>query len=206
MTWQRYTVPGSPLPVPYPDVVGRLASSSPLERRGLIPGLLGDVAAHAYSKLLGTAPLAYVEVTARIDQLPRRDSRVRLGTSRDALGQRRLELDWQLSELDRESAVRALESMGSAVGAAGIGRMRLLIDRDGPWPDDLRGGWHQMGTTRMSDDPRRGVVDRDCRVHGVLNLFVAGSSVFPTSGSGTPTLTLAALALRLAKHLRRELA
>jgi choline dehydrogenase-like flavoprotein len=59
-----------------------------------------------------------------------------------------------------------------------------------------------MGTTRMSGDPRYGVVDRNCRVHGMSNLFVAGSSVFPTAGSGTPTLTLVALSLRLADHLK----
>jgi choline dehydrogenase-like flavoprotein len=63
-----------------------------------------------------------------------------------------------------------------------------------------------MGTTRMSDDPRRGVVDRDCRVHGLANLYVAGSSTFPTAGSGTPTLALVALTLRLADHLKRTLA
>jgi choline dehydrogenase-like flavoprotein len=72
-------------------------------------------------------------------------------------------------------------------------------------PRDVAGGWHHMGTTRMSDDPKRGVVDADCRVHGLSNLFVAGSSVFPTAGSGTPTLTLVALALRLADTLRRSL-
>jgi choline dehydrogenase-like flavoprotein len=63
--------------------------------------------------------------------------------------------------------------------------------------------WHRMGTTRMHADPRDGVVDADCRVHGVSNLFVAGSSVFPTSGTAGPTLTIVALALRLARHLRR---
>ena len=63
-----------------------------------------------------------------------------------------------------------------------------------------------MGTTRMHADPRQGVVDADCRVHGVANLFVAGSSVFPTGGSANPTLTIIALALRLADHLQAEFA
>ena len=61
---------------------------------------------------------------------------------------------------------------------------------------------HHMGTTRISDDPVQGVVDANCRVHGVSNLFVAGSSVFPTGGTAPPTLTIVALALRLADHLR----
>jgi choline dehydrogenase-like flavoprotein len=62
-----------------------------------------------------------------------------------------------------------------------------------------------MGTTRMSHDPKQGVVDRNCRVHGMSNLFVAGSSVFPTAGGATPTLTLTALALRLADHLKETM-
>jgi choline dehydrogenase-like flavoprotein len=66
--------------------------------------------------------------------------------------------------------------------------------------------WHHMGTTRMADDPRRGVVDVACRVHGIRNLYVAGSSVFPTSGFASPTLTIVALALRLADHLKLALA
>jgi choline dehydrogenase-like flavoprotein len=62
-----------------------------------------------------------------------------------------------------------------------------------------------MGTTRMAADPRQGVVDADCRVHGIDNLYVAGSSVFPTCGAANPTLTIVALALRLADHLRERL-
>ena len=63
--------------------------------------------------------------------------------------------------------------------------------------------WHHMGTTRMDDDKRQGVVDRNCRIHGLANFFVAGSSVFPTVGSVNPTLTIVALAIRLADHLKR---
>jgi choline dehydrogenase-like flavoprotein len=64
---------------------------------------------------------------------------------------------------------------------------------------------HHMGTTRMSRDPRHGVVDADSRVHGIENLYVAGSSVFPTSGSANPTLTIVALALRLARRIESAL-
>ena len=73
------------------------------------------------------------------------------------------------------------------------------------WPPELGGGRHHMGTTRMHQDPRRGVVDADARVHGTENLYVAGSSVFPTSGSASPTLTLVALAVRLAGRLKELL-
>ena len=63
------------------------------------------------------------------------------------------------------------------------------------------GTWHQWGTTRMHDSPRHGVVDRDCKIHGMTNLYVAGSSVLPTYGANFPTFTIAALGLRLADHL-----
>ena len=72
------------------------------------------------------------------------------------------------------------------------------------FPDQLVGGNHHLGTTRMADSPRDGVVDRNGRVHSVSNLFVAGSSVFPTAGTNTPTLTIVAMALRLAGHLKKE--
>ena len=67
------------------------------------------------------------------------------------------------------------------------------------------GGYHQMGTTRMSGDERTGVVDANCRVHGLENLYVAGSSVYPTGSNINPTLTLVALALRLSDHLKNRI-
>ena len=78
------------------------------------------------------------------------------------------------------------------------------LERADIWPPPPLQGHrgHHMGTTRMSPDPRRGVVDQHCRVHGITNLYVAGSSVFPTAGAGTPTLTILALALRLADHIK----
>ncbi len=78
------------------------------------------------------------------------------------------------------------------------------MDSPTEWPP-TRGGDHHMGTTRMSDDPKKGVVDRNCRVHGLANLFVGGSSVFATCGFCNPTFTITALAVRLADHLRTEL-
>jgi choline dehydrogenase-like flavoprotein len=205
-TWHRFTVPGSPLPVPYPEVVSTLARSSRVDRRSLIPALLGDIAAFGYERASGAAPITSFALSTRIESAPNPDSRVTLVRERDALGMRRVKLDWRLSELDRRSAVRTVEVLGAELGRAGLGRLRLDVDPDSSeLPRDVAGGWHHMGTTRMSADPRRGVVDADCRVHGLSNLFVAGSSVFPTAGSGTPTLTIVALALRLADTLRRSL-
>ena len=192
-TWRRFTIPGSPLPVPYPEVVSTLARSSRVDRRSLIPALLGDIAAFGYANASGAAPIKSFALSTRIESAPNPNSRVTLVRKLDALGMRRVKLDWRLSEIDRRSAVRAVEVLGAELGRAGLGRLRLDVDPDSSeLPRDVAGGWHHMGTTRMSNDPKRGVVDAECRVHGLSNLFVAGSSVFPTAGSGTPTLTLVA--------------
>ena len=205
MSWRSFMVAGTPLPVPYPELVGELIRSTPVERQSLIPGLLGDVAGAAYSELSGRAPLNGLALSTRFEPVPNPDSRVLLIGERDALNMRRIQLNWKLSDLDKHSVRRTLEILAADVGRTGLGRMRILFDGQGPWPQDLAGGWHLMGTTRMSDSAHQGVVDRNCRVHGMANLYVAGSSVFPTAGSGTPTLTLIALALRLAQHLKRSL-
>ena len=89
----------------------------------------------------------------------------------------------------------------------GVGRVRLLRDREEALFEDprlLSYGHHHIGTTRMSTDPSRGVVDVDAKVHGVRNLYVAGSSIFPTASHVPPTLTVVAFAIRLAQHLRAQ--
>jgi choline dehydrogenase-like flavoprotein len=117
----------------------------------------------------------------------------------------KIRLDWRLTEQDRHSFVQHVRSIGREFGALGIGRLLINIEDDGQWPEVISGGNHHMGTTRMHENPKHGVVDRNCRVHGIDNLFVAGSSVFPTSGSANPTLSLVALAVRLADHLKGRL-
>jgi choline dehydrogenase-like flavoprotein len=139
------------------------------------------------------------------EQAPNPDSRVSLSDTRDALGLPRIKLDWRLTEQDRSSFYTNLHSLALEFGALGIGRMLKNIADESEWPKPIAGGAHHMGTTRMNDDPTRGVVDRNCKVHDVENLYVAGSSVFPTSGSANPTLTLVALALRLAQHLKEQM-
>lgn len=201
-TWQSVTVPGAPLPVPFPEVVGELMHSTPVEVQALIPDLLGDIVGAAYAKTAG-APIEAVMLRTRLDPVPNPDSRVTLAEERDELGMPRVRLDWRLTPLDHHSVRRTLEILGAEVGRAGLGRVRITLDEDpSVWPEDLAGGWHHMGTTRMSDVPRRGVVDRNGLVHGMHNLYIAGSSVFPTAGSGTPTMTLVALTLRMAEHLK----
>ncbi len=141
-----------------------------------------------------------------MEQAPNPESRVVLGPDTDRLGCPRVILRWRLGALDKHTAHRAHEILAEELERNGIGRFASTIGRESdPWPSTLRGGRHHMGTTRMHPDPRHGVVDADGRVHGMANLYVAGSSVFPTSGTANPTLTIVALALRLADHLRRRL-
>ena len=148
---------------------------------------------------------AWLGMGGSCEQAPNPDSRVSLSERRDALGLPRISLDWRLTEQDRQSFYRHLHSLALEFGALGIGRMRELVpDRDN-WPQPVGGGSHHMGTTRMHDNPRHGVVNRNCRVHGISNLYVAGSSVFPTSGVSNPTLTIVALTLRLANHLGKDM-
>ena len=140
------------------------------------------------------------------EQAPNPDSRVTLDDSRDAFGLKRVKLDWRMLTIDRRTAVRGEEIIDSELRRLGIGGMAPLSSAEiEGWPENLDGGWHQLGTTRMHDDPKRGVVDSNARVHGLSNLFIAGGSVFPTGGTAPPTLTIVALALRLAAHLKRDL-
>ncbi len=101
------------------------------------------------------------------------------GDERDALDRRRLRLNWRLTTLDLESAVQSARILGRELGRLGLGRAQALIEPSMSWPV-AGGGFHHMGTTRMHRDPAQGVTDSNCQVHGVKNLYVAGSSLFPT--------------------------
>jgi choline dehydrogenase-like flavoprotein len=146
----------------------------------------------------------------RGEQAPNPDSRVVLSEARDALGNRRADLDWRLSEIDKHTArvmARVFDSELRRLRIGSAAASDWLDDPSPAWPVDPTvgnhpiGGYHHMGGTRMSASPSQGVVDGDCKVHGYSNLYVAGSSVFSTSGWANPTLTIVALALRLADHL-----
>lgn len=154
----------------------------------------------------GAEVLASWTLFARMEQVPNPDSRVYLSDDRDAMGLRRVVLDWRLTEHDRRSVRTLVAAFARHAGMRGLGRVQFDETlSETSWPDGVFGGAHHMGTTRMADDPRHGVVDRDCRVHGIENLYVAGSSVFPTGGWANPTLTLTALAFRLGDHLAATL-
>ncbi len=167
---------------------------------------LGDAGEFAWRKTLGRPALPVRALNVRMtgEPMPNPLSRILLGDERDALGMRRVVVDWHLTPEDKRQALALQKLLATEVGRTGFGRLRItLSDDDKTWPDDLYGDEHHMGTTRMHADPTQGVVDANCRVHGMANLFVAGSSVFPTAGAANPTLTITALALRLADHLKR---
>ena len=111
-----------------------------------------------------------------------------------------------MCELDIRTIVRAQEVIHEELRGAGLGRLEIELTQETPIPSGIVGGYHQMGTTRMHGNPKRGVVDADCRVHSASNLYVAGSSVFPTVGYANPVLTIVALALRLGDHVKALLA
>ncbi len=140
-----------------------------------------------------------------VEQPLDRASRVFLSGKRDAIGQRRAGLDWKNGEREKRAIKTLMLLLGAEFARLGIGRVKLakwLIWDESYW--GMEGGDHFMCTTRMSDDPKTGVVDKHCRLFGVSNLHVAGSSVFSATGYINPTLTIVALALRLADRLKSK--
>jgi choline dehydrogenase-like flavoprotein len=133
----------------------------------------------------------------------RHDNRVLLSDERDRIGRRKVRIEWQIGDADIENMRRVTRLFDEAVGQAGVGHLeRAFPDAPAAWRQALEAGKHHMGTTRMHLAPPLGVVDENCRVHGTSNLFVTGSSVFPSGGYANPTLTIVALAIRLGDHLK----
>jgi choline dehydrogenase-like flavoprotein len=173
--------------------------------------ILGDIpnaAAAAVAHLRSVAgQMSRWQFLSIIEPEPNPSSRVTLDRDLDPFGQARVKLDWQLTPLVKRTlqvtqnlVVKDLQSIGVECHVEGPGGPAANQKFEEP-----RWVWHHMGTARMSDDPKMGVVDADCKVHGMRNLFVTGSSVFPTSSTDMPTLTLVALAHRLSTHLRTQL-
>ncbi|MFP6581071.1 MAG: GMC family oxidoreductase [Candidatus Hydrogenedentota bacterium] len=145
----------------------------------------------------------YLSVYLMSEEAPNAESRVSLNDERDALGLRRVQLDWKFTSVDLDAVMKSFELFAREFGASGMGRMKSVHKRNEVLVNAGMSS-HHIGTTRMDDDPQRGVVDTDCKVHGVDNLYVAGSSVFPSAGIVNPTLTIIALGLKLCSHLRGQ--
>lgn len=204
-------------------IVGPYPASTWSQEQG---ATVEDVAALLRTQDTDPGGALYLQALAEQELDP--ESRVGLGDDTDALGMRRIRLDWRHSLADRERAWTNLRTMGEEFGAQGLGRFQLIpggvglstdtadldqflsIYAGDPSATDRTDfpvgvGFHHMCSTRMAADPQQGVVDADCRVHDLDNLWVAGSSVFATPGTATPTFTIVALATRLADHLRSVL-
>ena len=141
------------------------------------------------------------EVFYQIEQAPDPNNRVTLGAERDFLGQNMVEVHWKLNPIDIQNAVRVQEIWAEEFDKAGLGKLQFAKKRE-DWKFENLAMHHHIGSTRISNDPKQGVVDANCKVHGISNLFIAGSSVFPTAGYSNPTLTIIALSLRLADHIK----
>jgi choline dehydrogenase-like flavoprotein len=167
-----------------------------------------EAAKEAEKENKGNITRAY-QFSTRIEQSPNPNSRVTIGDEKDELGMPRANLHWELGELDKRSIRRIYQLIGQQMGIAGIARVKmmdfLMDENDNSFPDSTNGGWHHMGTTRMSNDPNKGVVNANCQVHGIDNLYVAGSACFATAGAPNPTLTLVSLSLRLSDYVKSKL-
>lgn len=165
-----------------------------------------DSIAHATKG--GAVEQAY-EFQTRIEQAPNPDSRITIGPEKDEVGVPRANLHWSLTELDKRSVRTVNLLIGQELGRAGVGRVKLKDflrdENDMSWPPGTSGGWHHMGTTRMGTDPSKSVVDSNCQVHGINNLYVAGSGCYVTSAAPNPTLTIVALSLRLSDYVKTKL-
>jgi choline dehydrogenase-like flavoprotein len=156
--------------------------------------------------LLHRDPL--ISICIDLEQEPDPESRITLNADRDALGLRRAKIDWRVGEKERRTSRYFAKFAAFELERLGFGRVQKadwLSSSDPLSVDDLRGTYHFLSGTRMSRNPRDGVVDENCRAHGAENLYLAGTSVFTTGGHANPTLTIVALAIRLADHLRAEL-
>ena len=159
-----------------------------------------------YGRNKPPAPLGAIPLNCTSEQMPNPDSRIGLGKDLDVFGLRKVVVDWRLTAEDKRGMATGNRLLGAELGRGGFGRLQSTVpEDDSDWPSDMRGDQHHMGTTRMHRDPSMGVVDENCRVHGVANLYVAGCSLFPTGGTFNPTLTIVAFALRLADHIKERL-
>jgi choline dehydrogenase-like flavoprotein len=163
------------------------------------------LAARKFPSIIVRSPAGRYSLDFHAEQEPLAASRVTLASERDELGMPRVMIDWHYSAFDVHTVRESIRLFGEAIDRCALGRfeydpesIELEMLRYGAY------GGHHLGTARMGDDVRSSVVDRNCRVHSIHNLYLAGGAVFPTSSQANPTLTIVALAARLAAHLQAE--
>jgi choline dehydrogenase-like flavoprotein len=158
----------------------------------------------------GTPRQGPIYIGAQAEVAPNPDSRITLSKARDSLGMRKLKLDWRIGELERRTLYEYIRTVASEFERLGLGSFDLsqvvILNDPLAWVRMAHDSAHHMGTARMHESPQQGVVDPECRVHGVDNLYIGSSAVFPTSARSNPTLTILALCLRVADRLKGVLA
>ncbi|MGF1600596.1 MAG: GMC oxidoreductase [Thermosynechococcaceae cyanobacterium] len=160
-----------------------------------------------FYRKLTQKPLRFDHVLIKnyLEQVPRWESRVTLSRQSDRLGLNQLQLNWQVGPQEIQDLHQFHVILKQCFATQNIGEIQEIAPSQNQESLQFLNAFHHLGTTRMSHRPHDGVVDRNCQVHGIQNLFIAGTSVFPTGGYANPTFTAAALALRLADHLRSTL-
>jgi hypothetical protein len=183
-----------------------------------IPQIAALVPAFARDRYMGRrkipslmlkSPANIYSIHYHVEQSPNPESRVRLSDECDSLGMPRLIVDYRVNDLDVQSIQRAHVLIDRQLREQGCGFLAFYKETEQDVLAHIREqigvGGHHIGTTRMSREPAHGVVDLECRIHGVSNLFIASSSVFPTSSQANPTLTIVAFGARIASYLSRNL-
>lgn len=152
-------------------------------------------------------PVSGIDLLIDLEQTPDPDSRITLSSDRDRLGMRKARVDWRIGDDERRTAAQFGHFLADHFTRTGGGKVELddWVHDSGPVGDELTGTYHHIATLRMSQSPRDGVVDGNCRVHGVDNLYVSSCATFATGGHVNPTFTIVALGLRLADHIRDRL-
>ncbi len=171
--------------------------------------LVGIVYRYGIQKRAGTPKRGRVYLAALSEMAPDRNSRITLSEVRDRLGMRRTRIDWRVGELERRTASEYVRTIASEFGRLGLGNYDLKqaarLEDEKAWVQMATDNYHHMGTTRMHESDKLGVVDSNCQVHGIDNLYIGSSAVFPSSGSSYPTSTILALCIRVADRLKHLL-
>lgn len=185
----------------------RLEPLSPSAARRLVKDLLcvAPALGSRVSDMMGEQLVCGVKLRAAWEQQPSFGNGITLSTkTRDRFGIPSTVLTWRKSPLERKTLAATAGQFNDWLIARDLGRLRLdsWVMGRGDYPEgDEMAGHHHLGGTRMADSPKFGVVDRNLKVHGSRNLYMAGSSVFPSGGHTNPTLPIVQLSLRLANHL-----
>jgi len=185
-----------------PDLAGKAWRTALHPSAALVPAYHFVVHGRSFS------PGARMLIGFTSEQEPNPESRILLSERVDALGMPRANVRWMPTELTLHTIREFARMLSHEFRAAGIGEIELetwVVEESEPWKMHITDQFHHIGTARMSDSPRTGVVDRNCQVHGLTNFYVGGSAVFPTSGHSNPTLTIIALCMRMADRLKRVL-